>query len=246
MYPILFSIWKINVYTHGVFIALGSIFGGIVIYFLAKKASLKTNFIFDLIVFSIIGGLIGARLLYVIVYFHSFRNITEIFYIWYGGLISYGGIIGGLLVAALYLRVKKENILKWFDLGVVGLSIGWVFGRIGCFLSGDSFGLVSNSSLAIWGRLPTQLFESFWSLMIAVICYFGLNIQKKRNLPDGLIFALGIGLYSLGRFVIDFWRDEPFYLWHLKAGQLGSLVIIIAIAIWISYLFKKERSAHGF
>lgn len=246
MYPILVSIGGLNIYTHGLLIALGGLAGGFSIYYLAKRNSFKTNFIFDLIVYSLLGGLVGARILYVIIYYNQLNSFWEVFYIWYGGLISYGGFIGGLLIAALFLSIKKEKILAWFDIGIIGLNIGWFFGRLGCLLAGDSFGLVSGNKVAIWGRIPTQLFESILGLIIAVICYFGLKYKNNHRLPDGLVFLSGIGFYGIGRFIIDFWRDENIVLWQLKTGQLGSLFTILLAIISIIILLKKARRQNGF
>jgi phosphatidylglycerol:prolipoprotein diacylglycerol transferase len=241
MYPILWQIGRLNIYTHGVMIAAGAIVGGIVLYYIAKSKDFKTDFIFDLIVFSLFGGIIGARILYILIYFNQFENIKDMLSIWNGGLVSFGGIIGGLLVAFWYLRYKKENILQWLDMGIIGLMVGWSFGRIGCLLNGDSFGIISISKLAIWGRVPTQLFESFWAIIVAAMCYFGLKLKDKWRLPDGVIFISSIGLYCLGRFIVDFWRDESQFFWFLKTGQFGSLIIFLSAVIAILILIKNNK-----
>lgn len=245
MYPIALHISRLNIYTHGVLIAIGAIVAGLALYKIAKKQNYRTDFIFDLIVFSLFGGIIGSRILYIILYHNQFASFKEMLYIWNGGLVSFGGIIGGLAVAYFLLRSKKESFVKWFDLGIIALMIGWAFGRIGCLLNGDSYGIISLSKINIWGRIPTQLFESIWSLLIAVLCYLTLRFQEKWRLPDGVIFLEGIGLYSLGRFVVDFWRDEPEVFWFLKAGQIGSLVILIISIVVILILIKTGRSSNG-
>lgn len=244
MYPILFSLGRLHVYTHGLLMAIGGIVGGLTIYYLARQKKLPTDFVLDLCVYSLFAGIIGARILFVILYFDQFQSFREMLYIWYGGLVSYGGLIGGLLIAWLYLRAKKQPVLKWFDLGVIGLLVGWVFGRVGCLLNGDSVGIISQSKIAIWGRIPTQVFESIWAIIAAKLCYFGLNkqtTQVKKHLPDGIIFILGLGLYAIGRFVIDFYRDEPITLWILKDGQIASLLVLI-LAILAGWFLIKNKS----
>jgi len=242
MYPILFSFGRLNVYSHGLMMAIGAIAGGLVIFYLAKRKNLETNFVLDLCVYTLLAGIIGSRILYVVLYFNQFQNFREVFFIWYGGLVSYGGIAGGFLFAYLYLKAKKQSILKWFDIGIIGLLIGWAFGRVGCLLNGDSFGLISQSKIAIWGRIPTQVFESMWVIIAATLCYMGLGFKEKRQLPDGIIFISGLGLYALGRFVIDFYRDEPTIIWFLKGSQVGSLIIFILAILAILYLIKKNIS----
>lgn len=245
MYPILFSFGRLNVYSHGLMMAIGAIAGGLIIFYLAKRKNLATNFVLDLCVFALLFGIIGSRILYVILYFDQFQRFREVFFIWYGGLVSYGGIAGGFLVAYLYLKAKKQPILKWFDIGIIGLLIGWAFGRVGCLLNGDSYGLITQSKIAIWGRIPTQIFESTWVIIAAGLCYVGLGVKAKKHLPDGIIFISGIGLYALGRFVIDFFRDEPIIVWFLKGSQVGSLIIFILAILVILYLIKYRKESHA-
>ena len=240
-YPILFHIGKINFYTHGLMMVLGAALGGVILYNLAKRDNKRTDFIFDLVIYVILGGLVGARILYLILYYNQFAGFREMLMIWYGGLVSYGGLIGGFTVAYFVIRAKKENILGWFDIGSIGLFAGWAIGRIGCFLTNDSLGVASNSILAIGGRLPVTLFESVWSLVVAVAGYLLWRIRDKVRLPEGAIFLVTIGLYALGRFVIDFFRQEDVFFLGLKAGQVGSLaVFIIAVGI-LAVLWKKRR-----
>ena len=167
------------------------------------------------------------------------------FFLWYGGLVSFGGLIFGFLTAGLILKRKQQNILHWFDLGVIGLLIGWAFGRIGCFLSGDVFGIESTSRLSIWGTLPVALFEAIWSLMVAGILFYLYTVKRNfiNQFPNGFIFYLGLALYTLGRFLIDFFRQEDvFYI--LKGGQIASLVIFVsAVLILIFKYFRRKNYA---
>lgn len=245
MYPILFSIGPVNFYTHGLLIAIGCLIGGYVIFYCAKREKLPTKFLFDLLVFSLILGIIGARLAYVIAYYYQFENWHEMFFVWYGGLVSFGGIIFGFLAAALILKKRQQNILHWFDLGTIGLLVGWAFGRIGCLLSGDVPGIESTSHLAIWGTLPVALFEAIWSIIVAGILFYLYTTKRNfiQKFSDGFIFFLGLALYAIGRFVIDFFRQENvFYI--LKGGQIVSLILFIsAILILIFKYLRRNKNA---
>ena len=244
MYPILFSIGNVNFYTHGLLIAIGSLVGGLVIFYIAKKEQLTTNFLFDLLIFSLFAGVIGARITYVILYYYQVRNWHDMFLIWYGGLVSFGGIIAGFLVAGLILKNKKQNILRWFDIGIIGLLLGWAFGRIGCLLSGDVLGITSVARIAIWGRVPVTLFESIWSVILAGSLFLLLRYRHKllQNWGNGIIFYLGLGGYALGRFVIDFFREES-VLYILKSGQITSLILLIIIIFIIAYRYFRRSNA---
>lgn len=244
MYPILFSLGKVNFYTHGLMIAIGCLVGGWVIFKLAKREKLPTNFLFDLLVLSLFFGIIGARITYVIIYYYQFENWFEMLFVWYGGLVSFGGMIFGFLTAALILKRKKQPILPWFDLGIIGFLVGWTFGRIGCFLAGDVPGIVSASRFAIWGRMPVALFEAIWSLGVAGILFYFYTFQRNWlvKFPPGLIFFSGLALYAVGRFGIDFYREEPiFYLF--KGGQIACLVLLLAISLIL--VFKYFRGGQN-
>jgi len=243
MYPVLLSIGRVNIYTHGLMIALGAAIGGAVVYYLAKRRNLNTSTLFDTIVYSLLGGLVGARILYIILYPHQFNGILDMLAIWYGGLVSFGGIAIGLFIAWLILKSKNEPVYKWFDIGIIGLLAGWAVGRIGCLLNGDSVGIVSLSKIAVWGRIPTQIFESIWSLAVAGICFWLL--MKKKTLPSGLIFWLGLGGYAFGRFIIDFFRDENKIFLSLRLGQIGSLSLFILAFIVIFFMMRTEKGSQN-
>lgn len=245
MYSILFSFGKINIYTHGLLIALGAIFGGAIIFYLAKRENLQRRYLFDLLVYSLFGGIIGARILYVILYYYQFDNWHEMFLVWHGGLTSFGGLLFGLLTAALILRKRHQKVFEWFDIGIIGLLLGWTFGRVGCLLSGDVPGVISNSKIAIWGQIPVSLFEGIWSLVVAGFLFYLSLSQKEfvQKRPNGFVFFIGLALYFLGRFIVDFWRNEPIFF-LIRGGQIASLVLfIITVAILYFYYFKGENHA---
>lgn len=240
MYPILFSIGKINIYTHGLLIAIGILFGGYIIFYLAKKAQLSRKFLFNLLVYSLFAGIIGARIAYVMLYYYQFSNWHEMFFIWYGGLVSFGGIILGFLAAGIILKKHHQNILQWFDIGMIGLLFAWTFGRIGCLLTGDVPGVGSSVWPAIWGHIPVALFEAIWSFVLGGILFYLLCFKKEfvSKLGSGILFFGGLAGYTLGRFIIDFWRQEPVFF-ILKGGQIVSLIIFLAVVtILLIYYFR--------
>lgn len=241
MYPILLSVGRINIYSHGLLIAIGAAIGGYFVYLMAKRRGLNTSILFDVIVYSLLGGLVGARLLYLILYPSQFSGFIAMISIWYGGLVSFGGIVVGLFIAWAILKAKKEPVAKWLDIGIIGLFIGWAFGRIGCFLNGDGLGIISQSKIAILGRIPTQIFESIWALLTALMCFYLLRKKSDFKLSDGAIFWIGIGSYGLGRFIVDFFLDENKFFLFFKPGQIGSLVFFLIALIISFYILRSER-----
>lgn len=251
MYPVLFSWGSVKIYTHGLFMALGAILGGTLIFYLSSKKGLKFRFLFDTLVYSLFFGIIGARILYIILYYYQFDNWREMFYFWQGGLVSFGGILFGFLTAGLILKKMQQNVWAWFDIGIIGLLLGWSIGRIGCFLTGDIFGVVSTSKIAVWGQIPVALLESVWVFLLALLLtYFSLKKEKIINrFNDGFLFFSGLLLYFIGRFVIDFFRDERIF-WIFRSSQIGSLVAIVVLLIilylyYVRPLIWKERNHYA-
>lgn len=231
MYPVLFEIGFIKIYSHGLMMALGLVIGGVVLYKLAIKQGLNASITVDLLIYSVLAGLIGARLMYVIFYAGQFSNWKEFLFIWNGGLVSFGGIIAGFLTAWYFLKKKQEKWLSWFDTGFVALMLGWTFGRIGCYLSGDIAGEILNQRFLWWDTWPVALIESAFCLVLFVVL---LVILNKKNLLPGRIFFYGLVIYSVLRFILDFARiSENTRLW-LNMSQWGDLLMIfIALVILI-------------
>ena len=246
MYPILFSIGPANIYSHGFMISLGAIVAGLIIASFTKKTIRDWETILLLVIFCLLGGMVGARLLYLALYSNQFANFKEMLALWNGGMVSFGGMAGGLIAAVVVLTKRKESIGKWFDFSIIGLTAGWAIGRIGCFLNGDSVGIVTLSKWGIWGRFQTALFES---LLLALISLISFKLyQKNKNIwPTGTIFVLSIGLYGFGRFFIDFVQEEPYWFWHLKYGQVGSLLTIVfaLILFWIIMVRAGKENYAG-
>lgn len=246
MYPIIYSFGKISIYSHGLLTELGIVVGGLIFFYQAKKEKISPDLFALVLLWSIIGGIVGARILYVLLYLNQFSSWLDVISIWNGGLVSFGGMAGALVTAGVILKLKKQSVLQWFDLAIPAFMAGWAIGRIGCFLNGDSTGVTTTSIWGIWGRYPTALYETVLLLIISGVC-LALSKPKKNIWSSGLIFSLGLGLYGFGRFWIDMVQAEPVWFWHLKYGQLGSvLTMIIAITLIVALNrrgARKEKNA---
>lgn len=240
MYPILLQIGKISFYTHGAMILLGLFLGSLVTYFLVKKDGLRKELLADLVIVSFIVGFAASRIGYFLVYREQFESWLDIFKVWQGGLISFFGIGAGFLTAWFLLKHNQQKTGLWLDIGFIGWLIGWSLGRIGCFLNGDSLGVVSSAFSGFYGRVPVQLFESGWTFILFLAGLFFWFLKEKYIYPKGLIFAFGLAFYAIGRFVIDFWREEELVFSFLKSGQIFSLLFLaIAIIIGLGLIKKK-------
>jgi len=239
MYPILWHWGKLTIYSHGLLSVIGFLVAAFLIWFLASKEKLlseKRIDLFDFLIWLIIFGILGARLLYVILYYKQFSSFWEVFTLWNGGLVSFGGILAALAFGIWYLARKKQNVWVWLDVGILGFLAGWFFGRIGCFLAGDIPGkeIMTHfaSKLSFLGQPPTHPVPLYEALLVLVLFIVIWLIYRKKILGDGWIFLIGFLGYFLGRFIIDFWRMENVVVLGLTWGQIGSLIFLVAIFIF--------------
>ncbi|MFA6963789.1 MAG: prolipoprotein diacylglyceryl transferase [Patescibacteria group bacterium] len=240
MYPILFTIGQFSLYTHGVLAVLGILIGSLLVYRLAKYKGYNTEFLFDNIVYSVLAGIIGARITYFVLYHEQFQSLKEIFYLWDGGLVSYGGFIVGGAVFALLIKAQKENILKWLDIYAVAFAAGLFFGRIGNLMAGEYSGIRTFSKLSLNHQIPVPAYECLALILILVTLFVTM---KKKFKTDGTLFYTMITMYGGLRFIIDFWRDDSKILGPISFGQIISLAIFIigAIYLWTKILGHKIR-----
>jgi len=242
MYPILFEINGFNIYTHGVLAVVGIIAGSILIYLIAKKEKMNTSFFADNIVYSVLVGIIGARVAYYVVYRDQFLSYSEIYQLWEGGLVSYGGFLFGGLTFYFLIKNQKENTRKWFDIFAVGFFLGLFFGRLGNLAAGEHAGVVFEKGISINGVFPATFIESILCLLVFA---FGLFSMKKLKLSSGKLFFILITVYGLGRFIIDVWRVEEKVVSFLSLGQIFDLAVVLFGIVGYLYLTRKVKYATG-
>lgn len=220
----LFSIGPFTVYGYGLMIAVGVIAAYLVGEYRAKKHGLDSDKILSLVLWAVVGGLLGAKVLYVLTQLPQIikdpsilKNVTD-------GFVVYGGIIGGIFSCIIYCRKKKLPFLKYFDLLMPSVALAQGFGRIGCFLAGCCYGrettcpigiTFTNSAYAPNGvsLLPTQLISSGLDFLhFFVLIWFA---GKKKG--DGQVAGLYLVFYSIGRFILEFFRGD------LIRGSVGAL-----------------------
>lgn len=231
--------------THGLMFAIALL----VANFIARREVRRRGWdvdIFDSAIFcGAIGGFIGTRLLYVIVNFHLYRDdVWGIFRVWEGGLISFGGLIGGVLTAVWYLHHKKIFVLPWLDMATPYIFLGWGIGRIGNFLPWEIIG--TPTSLP-WGivvsndvpRHPVQLYSSLGLLIIAGI----IGALKKRfTFVHGMWFGIGMIAYGLFRFAIEFLRDYETSEYVINYRTFAQTLSLVLILYGIGFILWQTRN----
>lgn len=252
MFPILFRLGSLNIYAYGVFIAIGFILG----FFLALRRGriegIPTERIIDLFFFVVLSAMIGSRALFVLINFKDYRHQPfQMFSLWEGGLVFYGGLILATAVSLIYMWRTRLPVWKMADLFSPSIALGLFFGRLGCFLAGCCYGKETSlpwgvtftdpSSLA---RLhlslhPTQLYEGIGSLFL----FFFLIWKRRSKTFEGQIFWLFLLLYSVLRFLIEFLRDDPrgFFFGGWLSTSQGIGIFLALTSLFMLFYLKKAR-----
>lgn len=254
MRPILFSIGNIHFYSYGLMIAIGILTAFIVMERRAPRYGLDKDIGFTLGVFAVVGGVIGAKLLYILVELPNFlanpalwRNVGE-------GFVIYGGILGGLAGGLIGCRIKKQSFVKYFDLFIPSVALAQGFGRLGCFFAGCCYGRQTDSSFCLVfpegvgsmaptgvPLIPTQLISSAANFLH----FFILVWFARRSKKDGQVGGLYMILYSIGRFLIEGLRNDPRgSVGPFSTSQFISLLIFVAgVLVMVIASRQKPRAA---
>lgn len=253
MFPTFLKLGPLTIRTYGLMVAIGLFVALQYLLYSAKKKNIPENRVLDMVLYAVVAGLVGARLAYVLFTLPYYaQHPIEIFKIWEGGLVYYGGFIAGALAVIGYVRVHRDMRL-WVlaDLLAPALALGHVFGRIGCFFAGCCYGAPTHlpwavtfcnpESLAPAGiaRHPTQLYEAFGNLVI-----FGLLDRYNRSKHrEGDTFAAYLILYGLLRFNVELLRadERGVFLLGLSPGQ-GVSLVAIAIGVVLLVIWRKSET----
>lgn len=223
MYPELFRIWDFPVTTYGIFLALGMLVALFVAARLGARDGLPRERIYDLGLWTLVGGLVGSKILMFFV--EDNVNILSLDFLRSGG-VYYGGLLGGFLAVVILVRLYKLPFWKVADAFTPGVAIGQAFGRQGCFSAGCCWGKPTTlpwgvhfteagheyTGVPIYGLdgndvhlHPTQLYESF--IMLAVFGFL-IYLHRHKKFDGQVLIAYGI-IYAIVRFSLEFIRDDP-------------------------------------
>jgi len=209
MYPVICQIGPATIYSYGLMLAIAVL---VCTYFLSRdagKQGIASEVIMDLVFWLVLSGLLGSRLIYVLLNFPFYlRHPVEIIMVQSGGLAFQGGLICGGLSFLWFVKKRKLNLKFFLDLIIPYLALGHAIGRIGCFLNGCCYGYKSEVGLYFPVHqdvlIPTQLYASFGLLII----FFILKKYQSISKVEGSVFVLYLGLASLLRFTIEFYRAD--------------------------------------
>ncbi len=255
MRPILFEIFGLEIKAYGFFIALGFLFAIRLAVHFAKKEDADPELVYDLSLYLLLAGVLGARFLEVVVNYKDYiQRPLDIFAIWKGGLTYYGGLIAAVFVSIYYMKKKKMDFFLYADICAPSLALGLMFGRIGCFFAGCCYGRVAPpGSLCVTFThpltfasprgvclYPTQLYEAGAAFLIFLV----LLLIKKYKTFKGQPFILFFLLYAPVRIGLEFLRNDvrgEYFNGMISTSQLIGIPLIIVGLAYYFYLRKKNR-----
>lgn len=246
----------ISIHYYSLFIFFAIIIGGQIVIKESKKFGFSEDFIVNLLFVSILVGILGARLYFVLFNLDYYiSHPLEIFEFWKGGLAIHGGIIFALIFLILYLKRKNINILLILDFIVVGLIIGQAIGRWGNFFNGEAHGpettlthlhdlylpefVINGMNIGGTYYIPTFFFESIWCVLGFIIL---LLFRRWKKNKIGMTTGLYLVWYGIGRFFIEGLRTDSLMLINLKVAQFISLFMIISGIILFIFCLKKSKN----
>jgi len=260
------SVKGFDIAYYGITIAVAILFAMLLVFVRAKHSGQDVNDYENLAILGIIFGIIGARIYYVIFSWSDYKeDIKSVFNIRQGGLAIYGGIIAGFLTAYLYAKVKRISFWQIADTVCIGFPAGQMIGRWGNFFNREAFGEYTDSLFAM--RLPidavrasdvtdkmrehvtavdgvrtiqvhpTFLYESAWCLVILIILL--VMSYRGKNLFTGQVFLTYLGLYGLGRVLIEGLRTD-----QLKVGPVAISQVLSGVLVILCFGLILRRRKH--
>lgn len=249
-----FTVFGFEIAYYGVIMALSMVCGALMAYHEAKRTGQKVDDYIDYTLFGIVGGIICARLYYVIFEWDYYsKNLTQIFNLRGGGLAIYGGIIGAVIAAIIFCKVKKMKFFKFVDTAVLGLITGQIIGRWGNFFNREAFGSYTDGLFAMQIPMtdigtnvdvtdamkvmidgvqyvqvqPTFLYESVLNLVLLIL----LLIFRDKKKFYGETFCRYLMGYGVIRFIIEGFRTDQLKIGNVAVSQILSAVLFVAALV---------------
>lgn len=240
------QIGPVTIHMYGLMIGIGFAAAYFICCLRTKKKGLSEDILWGILICAVLGAAIGTRLLYYIVNIPQILENPSILWNFKNGYVVYGGIIFGVLFGYIYCTRKNVSFLQYFDLVMPSVSVAQGFGRIGCFFAGCCYGRQTDSWFHIVYThsdfapnqiplVPTQLLSSAGNFIIAGILFWYSSRSKK----DGMVGAMYMILYSIGRFFIEIFRNDFRGEWG--GWSTSQLISIIVLLLGISLLIVLRR-----
>ena len=242
---------------HGVFTALAAAVAVVVAARLAPKLDVDPSTVYSTVSWAVPGGIIGARLVHVIDNWDFYGDSPlDIIYFWEGGVALFGAILGGAFTGVVYALLRGYPMAKLADLAAPALLIAQAVGRVGDVINGEHF---SNPTDLPWswvhthsewpgspGRIPIPDQGGYhpsvgYEMVMDAVLLFLVWRLVGRVAPNGMVMLIYLVLYSLGRFAIQFTREDPERAGSLQQAHVIALITIGVAVLWIALLQSRRR-----
>lgn len=250
-----FELGPLTVYWYGIIIGLGAVLGYIIANREAKKRGMPADIIADLLIFAVPIAIISARLYYVIFSWDYYsQNPGSILAVWEGGLAIHGALIGSVITAVIFARIRKISFWKLADIVAPSIILGQAIGRWGNFMNQEAYGgpvtrefleglflpdfIINQMFIEGIYYHPTFLYESLWNLAgFAVLIWL-----RRFNLRRGEMFLSYVIWYSAGRFFIEGMRTDSLMIGDvLRTAQVIS-ILLIAVAFFLMWYRRSTMN----
>ena len=245
MYPVLFHLGSLEITSFGVMVALGALAGLWVFRRELLRAGLPDTAL-DAAVFGLLGGLLGAKLLYVFEHLHESAFLP--LFLDRGGMSWFGGFAGGLIAGIVTIRVRQWPLVPVLAAATPALAVGQMLGRVGCFLVGDDYG--KPTSLP-WGVAfpqglpptlervhPTQIYEAIFLAFLA----WALIRWRRKGVADLAVLGRYFLIAGAFRFLLEFIRVNVRVLGPLTVAQISACGVAILGAILMTRARRRQAS----
>ena len=250
----LITIGDIKIEWYSVLILVGALIAIWMILKEAKRYGYSSDFVFNMCFWGLVGGIIGARVYYVLFNLDLYSSFWEACKIWEGGLAIHGGLITGIIIVILYCKKYNVRAIRMFDFIAPAVMLAQAIGRWGNFFNSEAHGVATTiehlqslhipkfviDGMNIGGVYyhPTFFYESLWCLLGVLII---LVVRRLKFTKVGQPFAIYMLWYGLGRFLIESLRTDSLMLGGFKAAQIVSVIMIIIGLLAVMITGRKGR-----
>jgi phosphatidylglycerol---prolipoprotein diacylglyceryl transferase len=269
VFPVIFKIGDFAITSFGLMIFFSFIAGAYTLGKQLERYGYDSEIAWDMLAWVAISGVLGAKIYYLGLHWqdlvaHPVRELTS-----RGGLVWYGGLIGGVTAYYFQVKSKKLPLATMYDAAAPCLAIAYAVGRLGCFLVGDDYGVYTSHPIGIAfpigsppstagylrsvgdSGVPANLPDSavvtvhptqLYEVTLALIMFAILWNLGRRKMKPGQLFAVWMALYGVERFIIEFVRAKGDRIaLGLSTSQIASIILfILAFVVWFRQAKKPD------
>lgn len=250
MHPILFDLGPLQLYTYGLLVATGFLVGIGWAARLAKREGMDPQAVYDTGFWIIFSAIVGSRLFYIFInYDYYLQNPIAVFYLWEGGLVFYGGLVGAFIAVIVCVKRYNLDLWKFADVAAPGAALGHSIGRLGCLFAGCCYGLETQVPWAITfsdvhsiaptgiALHPTQLYSAASEFTLFIL----LTLMRPHRRFYGQVWWLWVAMYAIARSTVEMYRGDPRGALFDGLVSTSQLIAAIMFVVAVIFYFRNRR-----